>query len=632
MTSPSLLDRISSPRNRLPILPLHASSARPPSEYPLDELDPRPDDTLTDLRSPRPRLQRPTQRSPRRLSPASSIERKMAATGHPRVLFSGPPPPIASSAVITNHTAGHSRSSSRGDRLGGNGLISASRFGFESSLIGHRHHHEADYRQDSTWRSFRRREKVLERDIQKLLDLQASGLLAGSRDGASERSLDRDSDGGESTFYSAATSKSRMSNSLYVPPRSTSDGNVIPVRQPAPKKPVGIGAARAGLRRSMAALSQLKAEEGAHLEAALTQRKDALACLDKMVARKDNIYAELHSLEEDEEEPLGRELRELGTEHEVLNEEIRILEEKIVGMRNRRRWVKERIEDVKNRRESGLSGYRAAGRDIDADIQAVLQRPPITPLDLEALSAGWGSGKDIEPPGGQDFLKLRPERRTAEMARSWWEGEMAILQRRRKQISEDREALVEGTEVWSEVTQLVAAFESNLRGLLKTAQQARTDADDAAQRESVRGSAAKMDAIVKQLEERMALAEKKRWNLLICAIGAELEAFFEAQAVLKATIGLPPDDDGEEEPHLLDGSHSTVRESQADRRSSPPPGEDHNGESDNEVPADLLVSKVEDHDQHDEDSSPSPPHPDTEGEDESSEVPAEFLAEHELFH
>lgn len=566
----------------------------------------------------------------------------MAATGHPRAIFSGPPPPIASSAYITKQSSGQSLPSSRSDRFGGNGLISASHFGFESSLISQRPQ-EGNYRPDSTWRSLQRREKVLERDIQQLLDLQASGLLAGSGDAASERSLDRDSDGGETTFYSAATSKSRMSNSLYVPPRSTPDGNVIPVRQPASKKPAGLQSARAGLRRSMAALSELKAEEDSHLDNALTQRKDALAYLDRMVARKDNIYAELHALEEDEQEPLGCELRELDTEHQSLNEEIRLLEEKLVGMRNRRRWVKERIEDVKNRRESGLSGYRAAGRDIDAEVRDLLRRPPITPLDLEALqqSPGWGSGKDIELPGGLDFLKLRPERRTAEMARSWWEGEIAILQRRKEQISEDREALTEGIVVWSEVTKLVADFESNLRRLLKTAQQSQNQDEGAVPQNAIRDHVATMDSVVNELEERLHFAEDKHWNLLICAIGAELEAFAEAHTLLKSTIGLPDD-----EPQLLDESHSTVRESQKDSQNHETEDhhaesdnevpadlfEDHHGESDNEVPADLLVSKIEDHD-HDAEhhEPPSPRGVDTQGDDDSSEVPAEFLAEHEPY-
>ncbi|KAI5458217.1 hypothetical protein BGZ63DRAFT_60230 [Mariannaea sp. PMI_226] len=627
MTSPSFLDRISSSRNRLPILPIYSSTARPPSEYPLDELQPRPDETLNDFQPShaRGRGSGSAQPSPRRRpSPTSSIDKKMAATGRSRVIFAGPPPPIASSALINKQDFSYSGQSTRSSKFGSRGLISTSSLGFEGGLINQRPQ-DGGYRHDSTWRNLRRREKIIERDIQQLLDLQASGLLAGSRDGASEKSQDQESDGGESTFYSAVTSRSRISASLYVPPRSTPDGNVIPVRQPAVKKPPGLKSARVGLRKSMAALLELKAEENAHLDTALTQRRDALSYLDAVVARKDKIYAELHALEEDEQEPLGLELRELGTEYESLTDEIRLLEEKLVGMRNRRRWVKDRMEDVKNRRESGLSGYRAAGRDTDAEIRDLLRHPPIIPLDLDALqqSSDRGSGKEIEPPGGLDFLKMRPERRTAQMAKLWWEGEIALLERHKEQITEDSEALAEGSKVWLEVTKLVADFESTLRGLVKSTKQLDSQSEDSSSQDMILGQLTTMDSVVGELEKRLHLAEEKGWNLLICAIGAELEAFMEAQSLLKATLGID-----DESPLLDESSHSTVRESQQDKAPHSPEERNDHDESDNEVPADLLISRLEDHEQ-DEPSSPEQSKGvDSQTDSESNDVPIEFLAEH----
>ncbi|KAF7533558.1 hypothetical protein G7Z17_g13493 [Cylindrodendrum hubeiense] len=647
MTSQSLLDRISTTRNRLPILPLHNRATRPPSEYPLDELEPRPDETIADLEPPRPRLRRPAAQaaSTRLPSPPASWDRKMRSPGSPsrtrqKPIFSQPPPPIASSTLISKQNSRHSLPSNYTESLPGNGLLAASRQGFESTFL-HQKPHEGAYRPDSVWRSLHRRERALERDIQQLLDLQASGLLAGSGDSVSDRDLERDSDtGGESTFYSAATSKSRMASSLYISPRSTPDGNVIPVRQPAARKPLGLQSARAGLRRSMAALSELKAEEDVHLDTALAQRKDALAYLDTMSARRDGIYAELHTLEEDDQEPLGQELRELGAENASLDEEIRLMEEKLVGMRNRRRWVRDKMDDVKNRRESGLSGYRAAGRDIDTEVRELLRRPPITPLDPQVVkqSAIIGSGSDIESPGGLDFLQMRPERRTAEMARTWWEGEIAILERRKAQILDDRDALVEGARVWSEVTKFVADFESTLRKLIKSGLHHGDEDEVTSSQEAIDGQLARMDSVVQELEQRLQLAEEKHWNLLICAIGAELEAFVEAQGLLNATFGAP-----EEQPELLTGSsHSTILK---DRTADVPSHEHenkhenehedehehkhHDDESDNEVPADLLVSRFEDHGHDDEPPSPRPAgdvH--SQGDGEPDDVPPEFLAEH----
>ncbi|KPM44582.1 hypothetical protein AK830_g1926 [Neonectria ditissima] len=628
MTSQSLLDRISSSRNRLPILPLHSPSVRPPSEYPLDELEPRPDETMADLEPPRPRLRKPaTQTTPVPLpSSPSSWDSKMSDQGspsriRPKPIFSRPPPPIASSALISKPTSGHSIPSNYNESLPGNGLLTASRIGLESTFL-YQKPQEGAYRPDSIWRSLHRRERALERDIQQLLDLQASGLLAGSGDSVSDKDLERDSDTGESTFYSAATSKSRMTSSLYVPPRSTPDGNVIPVRQPTSRKPLGLQSARAGLRRSMAALSELKAEEDVHLDAALTQRKEVLAYLDKMSGRRDNIYAELHALEEDDQEPLGQELRKLGAERETLDQEIRLMEEKLVGMRNRRRWVRDKMEDVKNQRESGLSGYRAAGRDIDAEVRELLRRPPITPLDPEAIKHSAVLESEInDSPSGLDFLRLRPERRTAEMAKSWWEGEITILERRKAQILEDREALTEGARMWSEVTNYVADFESTLRELIRDGQHGN---DDVAlqHQEAIDDQLARMDSVVVELEQRLQLAEQNHWNLLICAIGAELEAFVEAQGLLKVALGAPED---ESQP-LVGSSHSTAQEDRAEVSSHG--HENHNEESDNEVPADLLVSRFEEND-HDVPSSPrrSSELP-SEGAGDHNDVPPEFLAEH----
>ncbi|KAF4451524.1 hypothetical protein F53441_5533 [Fusarium austroafricanum] len=629
MSSPSILDRIGSPHRRLPSIPLRSPPIREVSEYDLDELEPRSEDVFFDQEPPRPRLRKTTQptqpistTSTRRSSSAASWDSKHRYDNSPsrtrsKVIFAGPPPPIASSVLINQNPARQSASANHSDNGRSYGLLSASRFGSNNSPS----QKDLDNRPrlDSIWRSLQRREKALEKDIQQLLDLQASGLVAGSADGGSESNFG--SETGESTFYSATTSKSRMTNSLHMPTRSTPDGNVIPVRQPAPTKPRSLKSARAGLQRSMAALSDLKAEEDSHLNTALEQRKDALAYLDKMSKRRDDIYAELHALEDDEEEPLGQELRELGAEQQALDHDIRILEEKLVGMRNRRRWVREKIEDVKNRREAGLSGYRAAGRDVDTEVRTLMQRPPITPLDLDALGSGAKSRskENLDMLRGTEFLQLRPERRTVEMARTWWQGEIAVLERRKTQIAEDRQALIQGSEVWSEVTGLVAQFEAKLRELIKASQTG--DVDEEPRQAAIRDQLSEIDTVVEELEKRLHVAESKHWNLLICAIGAELEAFLEAKAMLKAIFGVPEGSVTTEdlEPNGLTDTDKT-EESQGSR------GESHD-ESDNEVPADLLVSRIEDHD-HDPPDSPQQQSVVLRRDSSENDVPSEFLAEH----
>ncbi|KAF5618540.1 cellular myosin heavy chain type a [Fusarium sp. NRRL 52700] len=628
MSSPSILDRISSPTQRLLSNPLRSPPIREASEYDLDELEPRSEDPLFDQEPPRPRLRKTAQQtsttSIRRSSSPASWDSKHRYENSPsrrksKVIFAGPPPPIASSVLINQDPTRQSTSPNHSDSGRGFGLLSPSRFGLSDSL-GQKHLDNRP-RLDSIWRSLQRREKALERDIQQLLDHQALGLAAGSGDGGSESNFGGDTGTGESTFYSTATSKSRMMNSLHMPVRSAPDGSVIPVRQPAPSKPRGLRSARAGLQRAMAALSDLKAEENSHLNTALGQRKDALAYLDKLSKRRDDIYAELHALEDDEEEPLGQELRELGAEQQALDHDIRLLEEKLISMRNRRRWVREKIEDVKNRREAGLSGYRAAGRDVDTEVRALIQKPPVTPLDIDALGAGEKprAKENIDMLRGTEFLQLRPERRTVEMARTWWQGEIAVLERRKAQISEDRQALIEGSEVWSEVTGLVAQFEARLRELIKASQAG--DADEEPQQAAIRDQLSQMDTVVEELGKRLQLAESKHWNLLICAIGAELEAFLEAKALLRK-LGIITDGPVTTEDHPEHNGAQDSTEGEAEEL----PDESHD-ESDNEVPADLLVSRFEDHDR-DPPDSPQQQSVVLRRVSSENEVPAEFLAEH----
>jgi hypothetical protein len=46
----------------------------------------------------------------------------------------------------------------------------------------------------------------------------------------------------------------------------------------------------------------------------------------------------------------------------------------------------------------------------------------------------------------------------------------------------------------------------------------------------------KMGSVIEKLEETTKIAEEKGWNLLICAVGAELEAFKQGEGILKGAL------------------------------------------------------------------------------------------------
>lgn len=367
----------------------------------------------------------------------------------------------------------------------------------------------------------------------------------------------------------------------------------------------------------------------------------ALARLRKLAASQQTLRSELQALDEDEEEPLGKELKDLQSERTSLAEEIKHLEERLVGLRNKRRWVDRRIEDVGSRREAGLSGYKGALKEVEADIDIFVRRPSIKPLDRGL----WASQKDrSEPsdaaemsPGGEEFLRLIPERRTLDMARAWWETEILVLENRRKAVDRDREALESGEYLWGEIIDLVTDYETSMVDLMKGGGATRKGKERAPSPDDIAGQLLeKMGAVINALQEKFKVSEENEWNLLVCAIGAELDAFEEAERVLRrglspaakvSTAPQEPAEDGDVD------AQSTATESPVFKPSFSRGNSAQNGESDNEVPTDLLGSHVggdleEETPRVASDGRNMASSRGLERRDSENSVPPEFLAEH----
>lgn len=125
------------------------------------------------------------------------------------------------------------------------------------------------------------------------------------------------------------------------------------------------------------------------------------------------------------------------------------------------------------------------------------------------------------------------------MAREWWEGEIRILERRKIEVEKERAALEQGVEVWRSAVKLISDFETGLRKELNGDQvqdsgKGKTVASSPEQ--AMYNQLDKMAAVMSGLEEHLQIAEERGWNLLICAIGAELEAFKQAEALLRDAL------------------------------------------------------------------------------------------------
>ncbi|CAK7262715.1 hypothetical protein SEPCBS57363_000184 [Sporothrix epigloea] len=636
MAKSSFVSRFSLSRENPPMLPLHTKSQHhQPSEYDLQELSPKPLQSVLFSAADAASSNYYPKSPPAQVRPSSTFrayedtyrDRTPSSQSSPRqpranaygpsqtqqsVLFAGPPPPIARSILVYRDLEDRSssaleysqqRSHSNVDLGMSHAAASSIRLatgtsGPQSRQKSHpwrRNQGNPFLDGDSTWTILQRRERALQQELQMLLDAQAAGLLAGLgrkpfTSGAdygpsSDSGLD---DGRRGSRSNTPSTESMLSHSLRLSnDRPPARGATVPVRQPRPKR-LGLQSARAGLARNISLLSDLRAEEDTSLEAALLARGRALDHLHRLSERRSHIVREIETLETDEEEPLARELVTLQTKYATTNQEIIETEQRLVLLKHRKRALAKDIGIVQSKRESGLSGYKGALKEVDEELTAVLRRPPLQPLDLEALgvsSVGRGDRDEggiqlhdldvttnedaaLDASAGLEFLQLLPERRTAEMANFWWENDMRLLEKRRAAVSAERAALEEGGAVWQETLRLVTSFEASLRKEMADTGKDGNEGDAMKKaklptsEERMQSQLQAMAKVTKSLRALVQKAEKKGWNLLICAIGAELEAFHEAYVMLRQAlfdVGIEIEDDVdevEEDWPQRDGQHN----------------------------------------------------------------------------
>jgi hypothetical protein len=279
------------------------------------------------------------------------------------------------------------------------------------------------------------------------------------------------------------------------------------------------------LLRDIGELAAIKHEEAGLLADSIAQREDVLRKVEVWEQRIQSFQKQLSSsasnADEDEE---GRELAELRNEEKAVENEIREMEERLAQMRARRKWIAERVREGENRREARLSSYRGALREVEGEVRDFLKRPPVFA----------GSPTSLVPED-ESFTTLPVGRRTLGMARELWTREITHLGTRRDAVEKEKEALEEGAKMWSESINAVVEFEDGLR------KQMAGDMQDTAM---LQEQVFKMGKVVKELESSLRIAEERGWNLLICALGAELEAFREGEGILRGALGMVEVTDG----------------------------------------------------------------------------------------
>lgn len=340
----------------------------------------------------------------------------------------------------------------------------------------------------------RRREKALHLTLQELLDEQGEGLLAGLGM--------RDTDGDEGGRSTPTTTQSSLS------PRPSHRKQ----RKPA------LGTTRRAIWKAIIECAEMKAEEDALVKEELEENRFILEQLEGWDVKREGLRKTIEEIGGDDSKAKAQSLKE---EAGRLHEEILDLEARLAGMKMRHRQILEEVDEMENEGQSQLSSYKASLDLVEKDITHFLKNPT-TNTRKEST-----------------FMALPPKRRTLEMAREYWETEYSQLERSRKSAKRDRKALEEGAVVWKDVVAEILSFERFLAKEMGNMSQSMLDARIPSPAESKSGPVeilSRMDGTMKFIEDRLKLAEKKKWRLLEACIGAELEAFKQGRDLLEQTF------------------------------------------------------------------------------------------------
>ncbi|PLB54607.1 autophagy-related protein Atg28 [Aspergillus steynii IBT 23096] len=402
-----------------------------------------------------------------------------------------------------------------------------------------------------------RQAKHLERNLQALIDAQSEGLLAGLKGPGEDSSLSGESRTPSSGFNNAE------------------GPSTVPIRQPAAKK-ISLRAAREGIFRSISDLLKLREEERDVLTTRVDERQDALQQIDVFDTKRGGLEGAISTIHNDGESQRSRELRDEGHQ---LESDIHEMETRLSQMKARQRQVTQELSQLENKVESKLSSYQASLALLESDIRKFLQHPPILPQPTNN--------------GRQTFYSLNHKRRTLHMAQDHWTAEQTRFQKRQNEVDAEIEALEEGGGLWKRVVKEVTGFEKRLktamhRSITRQSQLLAPDGPSGSRSEDEQARVILDDLsnTTDRVEQFLELADEKDWRLLVCCIGAELEALREAREMLLGVFNVSEEDlwpsSDREEPRK--NRHDDDNDSQAD-----PLGVDNP-----EPPADLLRD-AEDH-------------------------------------
>lgn len=378
------------------------------------------------------------------------------------------------------------------------------------------------------------RQSELEADLQFLLDAQAEGLVRGLEGGLPDDQT--------STGSTTPTAQSVRSASA----RRTS--------RPMRKKP-GLRSARKGIYNAILALSTVKDEELSGIDDEIQEKDQALEQISEWEKKKQGLQDAAKSVDSNEETVRVQRLQQ---EADDLQEEINAVELQLAEMNSQHRKLMRQISSAENTVQAKMASYTSSLHLLEEDVQKFL-----------SLKRSEGSNRPTSQDGKTSMWQLPPKRRTLEMATQQFNEERDSIMQQRQSIEHEKSALDDGAAMWKDVVAQCTDFERKLRADMS--KQSPTEVMPLQDRLN------DMNDLIQVLESKLEYAKERNWNLLIAAIGAELDALQRGKGMLQSSLGLaehPPDDlldakasssgddpllGGGEEIHELDKSFETAR-------------------------------------------------------------------------
>ena len=346
-----------------------------------------------------------------------------------------------------------------------------------------------------------RQQRTIETRLQQLIDEQGEGLLQGL--GKTPQPSSSVKDVHPVLGRSSPPGRSQQSQSSTSMPSTR-------------RQLLGLKDSRRGIASSLTELVDLKMKELDFAQRDCDKSTQDLAHLHNISAKEAGLMRQINSIEGQE---ANSKLQSLRQEECVLGEEIAIHEARLVEMRGRQQLLRHDTRALDNKIQSQLSSYRGALGLAREEIEEYLARAPKSGIQKQDRKSFW---------------KLPSERRTLEVATENLQHELDKFRTQAKNLHQEKNALELGSSMWQDVVHIITSVEATIREEVE-----RLGINEGMVETESSANVQRLDQLLEllrtaqtQIRSKLDTAQNKGWNLLVCCIGAELQAITDGSAML----------------------------------------------------------------------------------------------------